>query len=302
MNDIRDAFHVSLQNEPPLRATRDDVLRGGRTRQRRQTVLASVAGIGVATLAVAGVLTVSHVAPTPAGGTQGAAATDTSADPAPTASEPTATSTDAPTPTSTDAPPAAPGLDAAHIAKVTANHKAKLAAITGSLKTKLEARGYVVAPEGGDDSTLRMSPTGVYELKLVVTKDGEHGVLIVGSQSSAGGEAAPTACEADLYACSVVSTAGGGTALFSSDNRQSQGAYGRHVAVWWSGVLTQAQYLNRPADFTLKVSDGLLLSLATDPSLDLGDVMTFTPDEVASFNLPSPTSPPTISSPEATTG
>ena len=290
MNELKDTFAKAANHEPPLRISADSVLRGGRARQRRRSVLAAVSGAAVATLAVTVVVALPRHSPGP-GAPAGA---DVSVSPTGTPAAPTPTPTPTHEPFSGETLPSAPTfgppslglLDTAHVREVTNSMERKSSAMVAALTRELEASGYTVGLIDNKSDFLPETDGGLYDYRIPISKGGQRGEVSVSSSRRPPDPlvADPSrGCAPDMYACSVVKTSRGGTARFNSDNRETRGANGRHVAVWWSGVITQAQYFNQPAGLDLKLPDELLLSLATDPSLDLGDVLTFTPDELKSF-------------------
>jgi hypothetical protein len=257
MTDLKDAFARSAQNEPPLHASRDAILRSGRSRQLRRGALAAVGG-----LVVAAVVELPRLQNTGAVSAAAEGAATPSSDG--TGKEPGVT----------PSLPAVAGLDV-----VKASRTAKLDAILQAVKAQLTAAGYAVPEFGADNSIDALfnaaTPAGSYNMKLAVAQNGKDGAIVLSAGVLLADAAVAPECKATSDRCRTVQLPDGRTARFSDE--ASAGTVTRRLTVLGDTVTDVRFVQNAGAGLTL--TDDLLLALATDPSLDLSTVPLLTADQ-----------------------
>ncbi len=298
MNELKDAFDASIQNEPPVRTTRAQIMRAGHSRRRRRSLTASISGAAVAALVVTAVVALPwspHDGGLGTAAGSGAATANDKATVVPSASNPADDPADGNRATTDDkASVPAHGsiqLDDRQIpglAALKASRTAKLEAIVADIKARLTTAGYSVPESGADDSMQALlsgaSPSGTYAAKFGLgdgaTSGGMtavRGGVVVVTGAVVHPTDIPTVCPADLPGCSLRHLPDGSTAQLSDAVDVGVGESGRRVIVWGRTVTDVHFIVDDGAP--VHVADSLLLAVATSPVLDLADVVQVTPEQ-----------------------
>jgi hypothetical protein len=299
MNELKDAFARSVHDEPPLRTTREEILRSGRSRHQRRSGLAAVGGLAVAGLVVTAVVALPRLQHGGVGSAAGAGQSESAVvKTGATEGQPKPTTADTANSDATPSWPAVAGLE-----DVKAARTVKLNAILQAAKAQLTAAGYGV-PELGADASMgalfnTATPAGLYNMKLAVSQNGKTGGIVLSTGVLLAGARLAPDCKVPTETCRTVQLPDGRQARFVDE--RSAGAVARRVSVVGDTV-TDVRFL-QDAGVGLTVSDDLLLALATDPALDLSAVPLLTADQrtavdqalAAEANHPSPTTKPTSS-------